>query len=212
MKFRQFLLLLAISMPFLLSADTKPEAFCRPAEIIAGSLPRPQEGVLWNAVGDGFEEWKVTGPGTLSLGNEYYLWDDQAARVEFSGKGRVTLAPNPAITIDQPVSGVSFWVICPPSGKTTNLLQIKDAKGKKFTIKTRNNSSYWANNPWWCTSSFLIPCSTLDVSPKSENLVLVFMLKFLCNTYPKLAYKFTDHFLSDHTNESQGPTFGLEDP
>lgn len=157
MKFRQFLLLLAISMPLLLSAATKPEASCRPAEIIAGSLPRPREGVLWSAVGNGFTEWKVTGPGTLSLGDEYYLWDDQAARVEFSGKGRVTLAPNPAITIEKPVSGVSFWVICPPSGKTNNLLQIKDAKGKKFTIKTRNNSSYWANNPWWCTSSFLIP-------------------------------------------------------
>lgn len=159
---RQITIFLALALPiFLFSAAERPESKCRPAEIIDGTLQRPQEGVLWSAVENGVAEWKVTGPGKVTLGDEYYMWDQQAARVEFSAKGRVTLSPNPAITIEKPVSGISFWVICTPSGKSTNLLQIKDAKGKKFTIRTRNNSSFWASNPWWCTSSFLIP-------PKAE--------------------------------------------
>lgn len=151
------LLLLALLPGLPLVFAQSPEYYRRPYEILTGDLPRPEKGILWSAKIDGLDAWKVSGPGKLSLGNQFSLWDEVSGRLEFTGKGRVTLTPAPALVIPKPVHGLSLWVLCPASGKTTNLLQLQDATGKKFTLRTRNNASFWARKPWWCTSSFVIP-------------------------------------------------------
>lgn len=131
----------------------------RPEEILHGRRPLPQ-GVIWQEARDGLSGWKVTGKGTLESGDGFRLWNDTAAKVVFQGPGRVAVQPA-GLVIEKPVAGVAFWVICPPGGKTANTLRIKDAQGKTYKMTTRNNASFWARQPWWCTSSFLMPAKAV---------------------------------------------------
>lgn len=151
------LVLFLLVIPGIMNADDIPDLSRRPYEIITGELPKPQEGLLWNAEENGISSWIVSGPGSLATDGEFCLWNETSARMEFTGTERVTLEPAPAISIQEPVRGVTFWIICPTSGKTTNLLQIRDAQGKNYTLKTLNNSSFWSYMPWWGTSTFAIP-------------------------------------------------------
>ncbi|MBO4619569.1 MAG: hypothetical protein J5654_05605 [Victivallales bacterium] len=153
------LLCLAVSVLVnaLVFAD-QPEWERRPLEIINGTLPAPHCPTLWNAEEQGIDAWKVDGDATLALSDDVLLWNDHVAKLTVnSAPARVVLVPTKDIVLAEGIDGLELWLYGFQSGRATVSFEVLDAAKRRHTVKTTGNSSYWAGNPWWCTTLGRLP-------------------------------------------------------
>ena len=136
----------------------QPEWEKRPLEIINGTLPAPHCPTLWNAEEGGVEMWKIDGDATLALSDDVLLWNDHVAKLTVNASpARIALTPKKDIVISEGIDGLEVWLYGFQSGRGTVSFEITDAGKCRHTVKTTGNSSYWAGNPWWCTSLGRLP-------------------------------------------------------
>ena len=150
-KYLTFTLLCSFYSTILLAVGTTPPSMTRPFEVTTGEVRRHCPELL-GADKDGLDAVELSGPGRLSISDEYTCFGNTSYKLDIDGAGRFLVAFKKPFVFDSDVSGLEFWII----GTMNKVFpdqrfECTDGNGKAFQLLP-NNGCLWGNTSWWAAT------------------------------------------------------------
>ncbi len=159
-------ILCSLFTTLLLAVDTNPPPMTRPFEVTTGEVRRHCPELL-GADKDGVDAVELTGPGRLSVSDEYTCFGNTSFKLDIDGAGKFLVAFKKPFVFESDVSGLEFWLI----GTMNKVFpdqrfECTDGNGKHFQL-IPNNGCLWGNTSWWAAT--LAFFTTRTVFPITVN-------------------------------------------
>ena len=123
----------------------------RPFEVTTGEVHRHCPELL-GADKDGLDAVELSGPGRLSLSDEYTCFGNTSYKLDIDGPGKFLVSFKKPFVFESDVSGLEVWLI----GTMNKVFpdqrfECIDGDGKPFQL-IPNNGCLWGNTSWWAAT------------------------------------------------------------
>ena len=144
-------ILCSLFSTLLFAVDRTPPSMTRPFEVTTGEVRRHCPELL-GADKDGLDAVEFTGPGRLSVSDEYTCFGNTSYKLDIDGAGKFLVAFKKPFVFESDVSGLEFWLI----GTMNKVFpdqrfECTDGNGKHFQL-IPNNGCLWGNTSWWAST------------------------------------------------------------